>query len=385
MSSECIDKEYFLWISNVASYVGQNKWDIVTPFETLWKKIDKLGYNQAMALMEETILHHNIHIQTLVDQKEKIKIDVENKLLTKRQGALALNKIEKELEPLNKKLHTLQNSVDEVVLSKHDKLKKEFGDELITTLHDSSISLDKKKESLKQFVESKTQTLTGQNLDKHSKSEFVDDINSLINKQHGTEKELSAIEQFEQQYNCKLDVSQQFIKKCIHTYKTDTHNVKWYICGKMDGINHLDNYVVEVKNRTKSFFSTLRDYEKTQIQLYMLMIDFDQAKLVEKFKSKIRVTDVLRDQEYIDEIIAKLKIFIEGMTHFVSVNSEDKKNFLMSQEKEKFLHNLFLDNVMKYHHKHKHLELVKSKLNEKSKSVTCLIEDSEDSMSDELD
>ncbi len=115
------------------------------------------------------------------------------------------------------------------------------------------------------------------------------------------------------------------------------------------------------------------------------MIDFDQAKLVEKYKSKIRVTDIIREQHYIDEIIEKLKIFIEGMSQFISYSSDDKKNFLMSIEKEKLLHNLFLDNVVKYHHKHTHEKLVKLNYeNSKEKNNFCLIDDTDNS-SDELD
>ena len=34
----------FLNSSDIAAFIGQNKWDIVTPFERLWKKCDKSGY-----------------------------------------------------------------------------------------------------------------------------------------------------------------------------------------------------------------------------------------------------------------------------------------------------------------------------------------------------
>ena len=79
----------------------------------------------------------------------------------------------------------------------------------------------------------------------------------------------------------------------------------------MDGIftdmdNPENNYVVEVKNRTKGFFNSLREYEKTQIQLYLLLTGFKNSKLVEKYNSKIRVTDVPVEQSYIDDIFEYL-------------------------------------------------------------------------------
>ena len=38
-------QKVFLYTSEIASYIGQNKWDYVTPFERLWKRCDKDNYN----------------------------------------------------------------------------------------------------------------------------------------------------------------------------------------------------------------------------------------------------------------------------------------------------------------------------------------------------
>jgi hypothetical protein len=340
-------KEIFIWTSDLAAYIGQNKWDIVTPFERMWKRVDKLGYEQAVTLVEQKIEHIGAQLKVLRDQEEKIAVDVENKLLTKRQGALALAKLEKEIQPLDTAHFKLQCTVDQAVLSKHDKLKKEFGDTVITALHDQSLSLDKKKEVLKLIVEGTNETLTGHTLTKQDKHEYVDDLVSLVNKQHGTENEMSAIEMFERQYECKLDTSQQFVKKCIFTKHVGDQTWKWYVCGKMDGIHHAERYVVEVKNRTKSFFSHVRDYENTQIQIYLHMLDFDRAKLVEKHKHKIRVTDIQRDNDYIEMVLAKLSVFSEAFTNFWKSPIDDKVAFLMCQDKETFLYKMFMEKVQR--------------------------------------
>ena len=34
-------QKVFLYTSDIASYIGQNKWDYVTPFERLCKRCDK--------------------------------------------------------------------------------------------------------------------------------------------------------------------------------------------------------------------------------------------------------------------------------------------------------------------------------------------------------
>ena len=51
-----MDKQkIFLYISEIASYIGQNKWDYVTPFERLWKRCDKDGYNLILETTKKNI------------------------------------------------------------------------------------------------------------------------------------------------------------------------------------------------------------------------------------------------------------------------------------------------------------------------------------------
>ena len=97
------------------------------------------------------------------------------------------------------------------------------------------------------------------------KKNLIKETESFINKTHGTLKEESAIEIYEKKFNVKLNTNQEFYKCSLDNL--DTSQFEWYIGGKVDGL-YIDNndrsksYIVEVKNRTKGFFSTLRDYEK---------------------------------------------------------------------------------------------------------------------------
>jgi hypothetical protein len=171
---------------------------------------------------------------------------------------------------------------------------------------------------------------------------------SFINKTHGTLKEDTAIEMYEKKFNVKLDTSQQFNK--MNLKSTDKND--WYICGKVDGL-YIDkndkekSYVVEVKNRTKGFFSTLRDYEKTQIQLYMYMLDLKTAKLVEKYKDKIRITIIYRDIDYINDIIEYSNIFASNFENNFLNNLDAKINFVNQDldNKKMILKKLYLNEI----------------------------------------
>ena len=171
---------------------------------------------------------------------------------------------------------------------------------------------------------------------------------SFINKTHGTLKEDDAIKMYEKKFKVKLDTTQVFHKKEIKL----SNVFKWYIGGKVDGlyIDQNDNnnsYLVEVKNRTKSFFNVLRDYEKTQIQMYLYMLNMETAKLVEKYNNKIRITIVYKDQQYINDTLEYLNIFITNFENKFINDFEAKMYFVNNERsvKEQFIKKMYLNEI----------------------------------------
>lgn len=93
----------------------------------------------------------------------------------------------------------------------------------------------------------------------------------------------------------------------------------------------------------KGFFTTLRDYELTQIQLYLLLIGYNKAKLVEKYNNKIRITHIERQDMYINDTLEYLKIFINAFTNFLlDLNMKMKYISLNENDKTKFLDKLYI-------------------------------------------
>ena len=151
-----------------------------------------------------------------------------------------------------------------------------------------------------------------------------------------------------------------------------------FIGGRLDGIfTDLDkpqnNYLVEVKNRTKGFFSSLRDYEKTQIQLYLLITGLTNSKLVEKYNSKIKITDILIEQQYINDVLEFLLIFINKTITFWR-NNELKMSYLNMTETEKikFLHKLYLDDISKLQRHKNEIRIIETQIGD------CYISDLDD-------
>jgi hypothetical protein len=325
-------QKIFLYTSEIASYIGQNKWDYITPFERLWKRCDKECYEQIIKDSKNVLTDLSNEIQTIDEKQTELQKDLESKKITKKQYNTVIKKLTQEKETVIDKKKEIEKNIDVIDLSQEQRITKILGNENVNVLKAADIETDNKKERIESLIDT-------MKLDDKEKKIIKRETESFINKTHGTHKEDSAIEIYEKRFNIKLDTSQTFYKTQIETKKESRFD--WYIGGKVDGlyIDHVDpqkSHIIEVKNRTKGFFSTLREYEKTQVQLYLYMLDLKFAKLVEKYNEKIRITLIYRDDIYIEQILSYLQTFINAFEHkflniptlktqFVSMNEDLKK------------------------------------------------------------
>ena len=338
----------FLFASEIAAFIGQNKWDYITPFERLWKKCDKGNYQSIIAQN----LTHIQTIQTDINGLEKSKIELQKQVetgeITKRQYTLRTNKLEKTILEKQTEVEKIETRIDDIDLTQQQKLEKYLGSEVIEHIGNKDIETDNKRETVDGIIE-KLDIKDSKRLDS-----IKQHAESFINKTHGTLKEDDAIAIYEKKYKVKLDVSQQFNKRYLENISKNSE-YDWYICGKVDGLyinpeKSNENYIVEVKNRTRGFFNNLREYEKTQIQLYIWMLDVPIAKLVEKYESKIRVTQIYKDKTWIDDTLGCLEIFINAFENHFLNNLELKTKFTMSEkeDKQRILKRLYLNPILTY-------------------------------------
>jgi hypothetical protein len=77
-------------------------------------------------------------------------------------------------------------------------------------------------------------------------------------------------------------------------------DVQYVITGKVDRIevgSDGSRTLVEIKNRTRGFFRSLREYENVQVQVYLQMLGLTKAKLIEQYNSATNTIEVDRDEE----------------------------------------------------------------------------------------
>lgn len=356
-------QKIFLYTSDIAAYIGQNKYDFVTPFERLWKRCDSVCYNKIINRSKEEVELNKVKITELEKRSDILNMDLSLKKITKKKYNIEIKKIQDDKDKIIESIGKLESNIECIDLTQKDKLIKVLGENNIKNLESASIETENKKEAVEKLV-------NDMNISDEQKNSIKRETESFINKTHGTLKEDTAIEMYEKKFNIKLDTSQQFNKILVKT----TDKYEWYICGKVDGLyvdkNPDASYIVEVKNRTRGFFSTLRDYEKTQIQLYMHMLNLKTSKLVEKYKDKIRITVIYKDLDYVNDILQYIDIFITNFENSFINNYDKKLEFVNSSmdNKSLILKKMYLNAIT--------LEINKKILdNINEKESNCLIDD----------
>jgi len=98
----------------------------------------------------------------------------------------------------------------------------------------------------------------------------------------------------------------------------------YQIVGRIDRVRDNEDgskTLVEIKNRAKGLFRTVRDYEEIQCQTYMEMLDIDECVLIEQYDSKRLSHEIKRDQGmWNEQILPTLRNFCERFHDMLSTN-----------------------------------------------------------------
>jgi hypothetical protein len=304
----------YLHASELACLLNKNPYDVLSGFNRIINKFYKSEIHDIQKTLDDS---HQIITQKLVEiekQPDSLKNDKEKKILVKQASTI------------EHKINNLETSTT----TDKDKISKIIPD----YKPDISQTPTVQKQELRKVITEKFP------------EKIVDDklIENFINKDYGTKTEDSAIQIFEKKFNLILDKSQNWYEYKIKS----TKSFDYYLGGKMDGIHKEQNFIVEVKNRMRGFFPSLKEYEKCQVYTYMILTDINQVKLVEQFQGKIKTTNISLENSYKQELFDLLDIFIKNLDLFLSSNDISKYLLMNDTEKTKFIHTLYLDEMIEY-------------------------------------
>lgn len=198
---------------------------------------------------------------------------------------------------------------------------------------EDTIDIIKKAEE-KQDISEKVNLIasTTTNLDEHSEKLVKKHIKSRFSTVHGTKNEKSALELYSENTNQN---AQKY--NTIITTKIDES-----IClrGKIDGVikdSHGNiEKIIEIKNRTKKLFYTVRMYEMIQIQAYMHMLKIHKSDLVEHYKGSLHVCNIDYDDSFFEKILKRLKRFDECLNSIIG-DQEYQKGYFTSEDRNAFI------------------------------------------------
>ena len=295
------NNQIFISISQIAILIGESPFGSLSDIiYKLWIKIDNDGYQKKKLKLE------NKHNKSFDNLSEWNKLEILSK-------ELGLDNLSQKTEKAMKK-NNHKSLLDEQTAIIRDIDQIERND--IEDLENKKITLSKL-------------------------------VNSFSNRGFGNHHESSAIDLYSKLTNSKIIDKQKIVIARIKKI----NNIEWFIKGKIDGISieEAGNMsLIEIKNRTKSLFGYLKDYEKPQIQTYMKLLNLNKGYLVEYLKqnqneteNNMNIIEVLYESLYWEFIKKRLLQFINFFYDFLKNDDLQKlilfNNIDINDENEKIV------------------------------------------------
>jgi hypothetical protein len=191
---------------------------------------------------------------------------------------------------------------------------------------------------------------------KRQSTELQNIVKSATNVVYGTKNENMGYKFFEEVSGIEIKKHQKYMKTKLATYDLPTgEKIRWYIKGIADGETVLDE-IVEIKNRQRRLFNTVRDYEMCQIQTYLHISNKDFGYLVEIMSDSQNnlngnIIKVNHQCNYFNDIVSnnldKLVNFLMTLFYFDKANkmfTDDEKNTILTElirgDPNKFVYSL---------------------------------------------
>lgn len=176
-------------------------------------------------------------------------------------------------------------------------IEKEVRKVALKNTHDQSIRESESRETLANNIEKSGSEIV---------SKLASSLSQDLRMERGTLKEernLDAI-QSKKSISIKERNSKLYVKEL---YRNDRYAV--ILRGKVDGIS--DDTIIETKNRTRTLFYKLRDYERVQLEAYMFLAGMKKAMLTEHYDGESCEISYCHDNRFWEECIDKVRSYFK--------------------------------------------------------------------------
>ena len=205
----------------------------------------------------------------------------------------------------------------------------------------SEIYSASKKDTTSLMLKTKNAAInkTLKNIPKKHQEEFLKSANSLTYTNFGTKNESTGIDVYNSIKSVDVTITNKYFHNDIFIIEeSEGHPDIWSLGGKIDGIVEIDGeeIIVEIKNRMRGLFNSLRDYEKVQCFAYMFILNKKCVHLAEYYKQNLEEDDrnmnIIEikwdDNFWYNEVLNKLSLFVDDFYKFLE--SHQKKIDILS-------------------------------------------------------
>lgn len=194
----------------------------------------------------------------------------------------------------------------------------------------SEIYSASKKDTTSLMLKTKNAAInkTLKNIPKKHQEEFLKSANSLTYTNFGTKNESTGIDVYNRIKLVDVTITNKYFHNDIFIIEeSEGHPDIWSLGGKIDGIVEIDGeeIIVEIKNRMRGLFNSLRDYEKVQCFAYMFILNKKCVHLAEYYKQNLeednRNMNIIEikwdDNFWYNEVLNKLSLFVDDFYKFL--------------------------------------------------------------------
>jgi hypothetical protein len=135
------------------------------------------------------------------------------------------------------------------------------------------------------------------------KEKVIEHLRSKCYTTHGTRSEDKTADKVAEETGATLLRDNSFYTLPLLETEDGT---TFHVTGKIDRIEVAPDgrrTLVEIKNRTRCLFRSVREYENVQIQVYLRMLGLVRAKLIEQYNNTTATQLITRDEELWDNSI----------------------------------------------------------------------------------
>ena len=167
----------------------------------------------------------------------------------------------------------------------------------------ASFKANNSAEAQENFEKAKKRIEQDASIGADDRSKIVEHLRSRCYTSHGTRSEDRTATKVTAETGATLIRDNAFYS--LPLLETEDGTV-FCVTGKIDRIEVAEDgtkTLVEIKNRTRRLFGTLKDYENVQIQVYLRMLGLMRGKLIEQYNDMTNSIQVSRDEEGWDNVI----------------------------------------------------------------------------------